>query len=63
MWAGMGCSIHADDRVGARPDAHEVVSTLVKDTLFAYGEVGIYDPERLAEIDFLNHPEELVELV
>ena len=44
-------------------EAHAVVQSLVQDTLFAYGDVGIYDPEQLAEIDFLNHPEELVELV
>ena len=44
-------------------EAHDIMSGLVKETLFAYGDVGIYDPERLAEIDFLNHPEELVALV
>jgi len=44
-------------------DAHDVVSKLVQETMSAYGEVGIYDPERLAEIDFLNRPEQLVELV
>ena len=40
-----------------------IMTNLVQETLAAYGNTGIYDPERLAEIDFLNHPEELVELV
>ena len=44
-------------------EAHDIVNSLVKDTLFTYGDVGIYDPERLAEIDFLNKPEQLVDLV
>ena len=44
-------------------EAHTIMSDLVKETLMAYGEVGIYDPERLAEIDFLNHPDQLVDLV
>eukprot|EP00966_Prymnesium_polylepis_P305150 7051674-Prymnesium_polylepis.1 len=29
----------------------------------AYGDVGIFDPEELAKIDFLNRPELLVQLV
>ena len=41
----------------------EVVSHLVRRTFDAYGEVGIYDPERLATIDFLNQPRLLVDLV
>ena len=28
-----------------------------------YGDVGIFDPAKLAEIDFLNKPELLVDLV
>jgi len=44
-------------------ETHDIMQRLVNDTLAAYGDTGIYDPERLAEIDFLNHPELLVELV
>jgi len=43
--------------------AQELLTRLVNDTLAAYGDTGIYDPERLADIDFLSHPEALVELV
>ena len=41
----------------------DVITRLVTETLEAYGNVGIYDPSQLAEIDFLNHPELLVQLV
>ena len=44
-------------------EALDIVKDLVKETLLAYGDVGIYDPQRLAEIDFLNKPDQLVELV
>lgn len=40
-----------------------VLEALVIQTLEEYGEVGIYDPEALARIDFLNHSERLVSLV
>eukprot|EP00966_Prymnesium_polylepis_P167168 3864451-Prymnesium_polylepis.1 len=48
------------------PNAREVqdmMSKLIDFTLGAYGEVGIYDPKKLAELDFLNQPELLVNLV
>ena len=48
------------------PNAKEVqklLTTLVDLTLRQYGEVGIFDPEKLAAIDFLSHPEQLVALV
>ena len=32
-------------------------------TFAAYGPVGIFDPERLADIDFLNQPDLLIQLV
>ena len=56
------------DALGARrllggQETHDALKRLVNDTLAAYGDVGIFDPERLAEIDFLNKPELLVELV
>ena len=41
----------------------EVLTHLIQKTFNAYGEVGIYDPEALASIDFLNKPELLVQLV
>jgi len=41
----------------------EVLTALIKATFHAYGEIGIYDPEKLAKIDFLNQPELLVQLV
>ena len=41
----------------------EVLTNLIKRTFDAYGEVGIYDPEKLATIDFLTQPELLVKLV
>lgn len=43
--------------------AQELLTRLVSDTLANYGDTGIYDPERLADVDFLSHPEELVNLV
>ena len=42
---------------------HEVLSSLIAKTFDAYGEVGIFDPSALAEIDFLNQPQLLVRLV
>ena len=44
-------------------ETQSIMTNLVQDTLAAYGNTGIYDPEMLAEIDFLNKPQELVELV
>ena len=44
-------------------EAQDLLTRLVGDTLAAYGDLGIYDPERLAGIDFLSQPEALVELV
>ena len=44
-------------------ETQTIMKNLVQDTLTAYGNTGIYDPEMLAEIDFLNHPELLVDLV
>jgi len=44
-------------------EVQEMLTKLVNYTLNEYGEVGIYDPEKLAEIDFLNKPELLVKLV
>ena len=41
----------------------EVLTGLIGATFAAYGDVGIYDPERLAKVDFLNQPELLVALV
>lgn len=43
--------------------AQELLTRLVSDTLDSYGDTGIYDPERLADIDFLTQPEALVALV
>ena len=54
------------DNFRKMPNASEIqamLSKLVQETLDAYGNVGIYDPEMLAEIDFLNQPELLVDLV
>jgi len=44
-------------------EVQEMLSKLVNHTLTEYGEVGIYDPQKLAEIDFLNKPDLLVKLV
>lgn len=44
-------------------EAQAMVKRLVGTTLQSYGDVGLYDPARLATIDFLNQPEKLVELV
>lgn len=44
-------------------EVQEMLTKLVNYTLAEYGDVGIYDPEKLAEIDFLNKPELLVDLV
>ena len=44
-------------------EVQEMLTKLVNHTLTSYGEVGIYDPKKLAAIDFLNKPELLVELV
>ena len=41
----------------------EALKHLADHTLDAYGDVGIFDPEELARIDFLNRPELLVQLV
>lgn len=38
-------------------EAQDMLSRLLNCTLLEYGDVGIYDPEKLAEIDFLNKPE------
>ena len=54
------------DNFRKMPNASEIqsmLSKLVQETLDAYGNVGIYDPEMLAEIDFLNQTELLVDLV
>ena len=34
----------------------EVLTALIGSTFEAYGDVGIFDPEKLADIDFLNQP-------
>ena len=41
----------------------EVLTELIQAVFNAYGTVGIFDPTKLAEIDFLNQPELLVQLV
>jgi len=41
----------------------EILTALVHKTFDAYGDVGIFDPEKLATIDFLNQPQLLVDLV
>ena len=41
----------------------ETLKELADHTLQAYGDVGIFDPEELAKMDFLNQPELLVQLV
>ena len=41
----------------------EILTALVHKTFDAYGDVGIFDPEKLATIDFLNQPELLLALV
>ena len=41
----------------------EVLTILINSTFQAYGDVGIFDPEKLATIDFLNQPELLLKLV
>ena len=40
-----------------------MLTSLIGASFAAYGDVGIFDPEKLAHIDFLNQPEELVKLV
>ena len=44
-------------------EVQQMMTTLIDFTLSAYGEVGIYDPKKLAELDFLNQPQLLVDLV
>jgi len=44
-------------------EVQEALKHLADHTLDAYGDVGIFDPEELARIDFLNRPELLVQLV
>jgi hypothetical protein len=44
-------------------DEQDMRTKLVTETLAAYGTVGIYDPSKLADIDFINKPEQLVSLV
>jgi hypothetical protein len=44
-------------------EATGLLEALVTSALAEYGAVGIYDPSELAEIDFLNHPELLVNMV
>ena len=44
-------------------EAQALVRRLVAATLEAYGSVGMYEPSKLAQIDFLHQPELLVELV
>ena len=44
-------------------EAQAMLAIFVRDTLASYGDVGIFDPDQLAEIDFLTHPEELIKLV
>lgn len=44
-------------------EVQALVKRLVASTLAAYGEVGMIEPEALAQIDFLNQPGLLVELV
>ena len=34
----------------------DVLTGLIGATFEAYGDVGIYDPERLAKVDFLANP-------
>lgn len=41
----------------------EMMIELVETAMAEYGNVGIYDPMRLAEIDFINQPQLLVDLV
>ena len=50
-------------RLRGTSEDKEVLKQLVAETLASYGDVGIYDPKQLAEIDFLNKPELLVGLV
>jgi hypothetical protein len=40
-------------------DVQALVRKLVSDTVHEYGDVGIFDPERLAEIDFIQQPEQV----
>ena len=44
-------------------ETQAMLGDLVNQTLESYGNVGIYDPQKLAEIDFINQPEQLVDLV
>ena len=44
-------------------EVQEALKALAEHTMGAYGDVGIFDPEELAKIDFLNQPELLVKLV
>jgi len=44
-------------------EVQEMMKKLVASALSSYGDVGIFDPAKLAEIDFLNKPELLVDLV
>jgi len=44
-------------------EAQEALRALAEHTMDSYGDVGIFDPQELANIDFLNNPELLVDLV
>jgi hypothetical protein len=50
-------------RMPAKEEVQALFASLVADAFASYGQVGIFDPARLAEIDFLNKPEQLVDLV
>ena len=61
--AAAACPKSRHVRAHAVDEVRMVLQSLVEGALAEYGNVGIYDPSELAEVDFLNHPELLVKLV
>ena len=43
-------------------EVQTMITQVLDDTILTYGDVGLYDPGKLAEIDFLNQPKLLVPL-
>ena len=50
-------------RMAHAAEAQAMLSSMVRDALTSYGDVGIFDLDQLADIDFLTHPEQLINLV
>ena len=58
--AGRGESVAALEKPAL---AKALLTTLTRESIDAYGSVGLYDPAELAKIDFLSRPELLIGLV